>query len=675
MVFKHAHNNILAKIFISFLVLFFAFMPSLLSITHAATTPPAADKTADGNKSGQAAANTSAWYDGPVSMIGSTLLSLSAWVTYFGGMVLQTSMQKLIYEMGSLVHEKSPLGDVINGLWKTIRDICNLAFIFGFIYIGIRTILDNESSNTKRMLAQIIIAALLINFSLFFTKIIIDFSNILAISIKNSMATGAGTISETIANTLGVSTIWNAPAGKLLAGMTSAGNISFYIMGSLLLLVAGFVLAAGGILIIIRFVMLVFIMIFSPILFGATIFPQTQQYASDLWKKLISYSFFAPAYLFMLLLSIHVLKAVTGMLNPKGEALSAGLSRFDAYDVILLFIVSIMFLIASLQVAQKFSVAGADKALSIGKDLRMRGQQYLGNTVGAATAGAAAATGRAWIGGAANYISNTDGLKNAASKRTLTGFAARQALKASRVTADASFDARNVAGLGKELGIGEGRKGGYKTVKEEVKKKEDEFARSLGEVDDTDVDVMARKKEWNAAEKKQKADTVRLREDLKKENNTPEEKERIQSQIDKLEKDTKDAQIKYEKEKQRRIIGSTYAKPKDPTAAEGVAEDVTKKKGALNEAWDKYKKLPTETEKEEARKDIKKQMEALAEKEKEHAVMMRENDGGYAGVLEKRSKWFPFATWLEGRGVIQTHDAGEAIRKTAEKGLPKKKDD
>ncbi len=672
MVFKHAHNNILAKIFISFLVLFFAFMPSLLSITHAATTPPAADKTADGNKSGQAAANTSAWYDGPVSMIGSTLLSLSAWVTYFGGMVLQTSMQKLIYEMGSLVHEKSPLGDVINGLWKTIRDICNLAFIFGFIYIGIRTILDNESSNTKRMLAQIIIAALLINFSLFFTKIIIDFSNILAISIKNSMATGAGTISETIANTLGVSTIWNAPAGKLLAGMTSAGNISFYIMGSLLLLVAGFVLAAGGILIIIRFVMLVFIMIFSPILFGATIFPQTQQYASDLWKKLISYSFFAPAYLFMLLLSIHVLKAVTGMLNPKGEALSAGLSRFDAYDVILLFIVSIMFLIASLQVAQKFSVAGADKALSIGKDLRMRGQQYLGNS----TAGVAAAAGRAWVGGAANYLSNRDSLKDADARGGVKGFAARQVLKASRATSDASFDARNVAGLGKELGIGEGRKGGYKTVKEEVKKKEEEHARSLGEVDDTDVDVMARKKEWNAAEKNQKAETAKLRKDL--EGTAKEDTKKraeIQTEIDKLEKDTKDAQIRYEKEKQRRIIGSTYAKPKDPTAAEGVAEDVTKKKGALNEAWDKYKKLPTEAEKEEARKDIKKQMEALAEKEKEHAAMMREQDGGYAGVLQKKSKWFPFTTWLEGRGVIQTNDAGEAIRKTAEKGLPKKKDD
>jgi hypothetical protein len=69
-------------------------------------------------------------------------------------------------------------GQFINQGWGVIRDIANVMFIFILLYIAIRHILQMGSSNTKRLLTSLIIAALLINFSLFFSKVIIDAGNI-----------------------------------------------------------------------------------------------------------------------------------------------------------------------------------------------------------------------------------------------------------------------------------------------------------------------------------------------------------------------------------------------------------------------------------------------------------------------------------------------------------------
>jgi hypothetical protein len=55
----------------------------------------------------------------------------------------------------------------------------------------------------------------------------------------------------------------------------------------------------------------------------------------------------------------------------------------DFFDVILNFVIAILFLIMSLQIAQKFGVAGANKVMSVGNSLRGKAQSAVGrNTVG-----------------------------------------------------------------------------------------------------------------------------------------------------------------------------------------------------------------------------------------------------------------------------------------------------
>jgi hypothetical protein len=64
--------------------------------------------------------------------------------------------------------------------WGIVRDICNVFFIFVLLYVAFATVLGIHGFNTKKMIINVVIIGLLINFSLFATQVIIDASNILA---------------------------------------------------------------------------------------------------------------------------------------------------------------------------------------------------------------------------------------------------------------------------------------------------------------------------------------------------------------------------------------------------------------------------------------------------------------------------------------------------------------
>ena len=388
----------------------------------------------------------------------------------------------------------------------------------------------------------------------------------------------------------------------------------------------------------------------------------------------------APVFLLLLLISLTLVQGLGTAIVPAGSSFVTALNKGNSgtgaavgsMGIILNFVIIIFFFVQSLLIAQKMGIASGDAAVSMGNKLRTQGQRYLGN----ATFGAAGAVGRASVGQIAHRISESDGLKDTASKRTIGGWAARQSLKASRVAGDASFDARNVGDLGKQIGVGEGRKGGYKTVLGEIEKKEKEFATSLGEVGDDDVQVEARKKEWENAQRTQKAESVRLREDMKRAD-TPEARAVIQADIDELEKKEKDAHNNYEKEKQRRMIGSTFAnEARDDDAklkATNYDDAITKQKDTIKGLWKNYTELPKDADKLESLKNIKKFKDELDElKKKQREFLNKQGDQGYASVLESSKL---YTAWPTGRLITHEREAGKAIRKSAEKGLPKKKDD
>ena len=100
--------------------------------------------------------------------------SLATWV---GGSMFDYSVS--IFSSGMVGTIRSlGLGTAITEMWSIIRDVFNLLFIFGLILAGFKIIIGVDDAGSKRNIGTIIIAALLINFSLYVSQVIVDFSNI-----------------------------------------------------------------------------------------------------------------------------------------------------------------------------------------------------------------------------------------------------------------------------------------------------------------------------------------------------------------------------------------------------------------------------------------------------------------------------------------------------------------
>lgn len=322
--------------------------------------------------------------------LGNTVLNIASLITLAGGKTLEIAIRELVLGFGA--HINGDLGDTIGNVWTLVRDISNLVFVFGFLFIGIKLILNADSGAAKKMLAQLIIAALLINFSLFITKVVIEFSNVTAYTIYNAMTDnqefGEESITAEIVNILGITTWYEAPDPEQLAGIADGSAFWFYFSAAIFLIIAGYVFFVGALMLIVRFVGLLFIMMLSPILFAATIFPQTEGYAKDLWKKLINYSLFAPAYLLLIIIGILVLKK-----SPWRSEDSSFVDEFTAHvgetqftgswGIVLNFIVAIAVLLAATNLAKKFGLWGGEMVVKMGHAARKSTQGFIGrNTAG-----------------------------------------------------------------------------------------------------------------------------------------------------------------------------------------------------------------------------------------------------------------------------------------------------
>lgn len=406
--------------------------------------------------------------------IGNLLLSGAAAILGVAGNFFDTTIEWFVRDMG--IHFQEKFGSVIDEMWIIMRDIANIVFIFGFVYIGIATIIGGlERAGTKRFLAQLIIAAILINFSLFFTKLIVDFTNVLALEVYNNIQedTGEG-IAIGFTKAMGLTTLWDPLSAEKLEGMTGDASIPFFIAATAVLLIVAFVFLAAGVMLFIRFIAIILIMIFSPFLFAAQIFPKTKPLGDKLLSALVSYTLYAPAFLFFIFLSLKILNTLP---SANASALFDAVSEpKGAGDVIIRFGMATLFIIIALRVGQMLSIAGGAQAVKIGNNIRQRGQRFMGDS----TAGMAARFGRRTVGAAGHAVTKSKWAQSLAARGGIAGAAGRTALVAGKRTSEASLDARRIAGIGKAIGIGEGKKGGHAQVLKDTAKREKEIAGMLG---------------------------------------------------------------------------------------------------------------------------------------------------------------------------------------------------
>jgi len=273
-----------------------------------------------------------------------SLIYISTWLLAAAAALFNWLMDYTIIKFGAFYSQS--VKTAVETAWTAFRDIANIFIIGIFTYIAINIILGAKEFGQKKMIASVLIVAVLINFSLLFTKMVIDVSNYTAAQIYTAAALGgtataqggqagaatAGTsygIAEQFMNLLDVQTFGKAL--KLVDDTAEAKDSGWVALlhGILVMAVvlgAAMVLFYGCFLLISRMIMLIFLMVTAAVAVASYLIPDwgTSNYGFKAWKSsLIWCATFAPMLMIFLWMTLNVSYALKGKSNATlGAALA-----------------------------------------------------------------------------------------------------------------------------------------------------------------------------------------------------------------------------------------------------------------------------------------------------------------------------------------------------------------
>ncbi len=345
----------------------FAFLP----LTALAQTVP---KTADTSWAGQMIG----WLAGETLLFTSSAISMLLG-GFFGLIIgLEAKIIDFILSPSNFSFTNST---IVTLGWGITRDLANMFFILILLAIAFATVLKIQSYAIKQLWWKVIVAALLINFSLVIAGFVIDFTQVLTQFFLKQITGGGGlgTITTKLAASMQILNFYNpAPPTSALStgGLAQFSSSAFAATVGIILTLVGLVITAfafgaAAIFLIVRILYIWGLLIFAPVVWMLWILPATSGYFHMWWNKFIQWSFFAPIYVFMIYLSLSIFDA-QGKLNPKvfgplsipgWNDPAPGLTTVGMPSAIFQWILVIAMMFGSLIVAQKFGVMGA-KAIS-----------------------------------------------------------------------------------------------------------------------------------------------------------------------------------------------------------------------------------------------------------------------------------------------------------------------
>lgn len=419
-----------------------------------------------------------------------------AWIAGLFGMIFD-------FFMGYSLSDEAYRYDFVVTGWKLVRDIANIIFIIIMIWTGVAAIFDlkgGAGSTMRRVIPALIINALIINFSLFATRVVIDISNITArifysrmivckgkcdykngssvpTNIKRGIA-GYWPISEKIISGFDPQKMFrpeviNPPttktddkksdpfqttqAGQLIEqkggtiNQDSASYAGYYALVSLLaagiMIMIAIMFWKTGFFFIGRVIGLYVAMIFSPFAFltlnGGGGFFKIKEFEWANWvKDLSTYAMLAPIFMFFLyIINVFFESNLVTQLGIKSVSGSF-------FETLIEILIPMIFIFMLIKVAQE---KATDYAGKMGKMVQGFAEKTIG-TVGTITAGGVgiAAGGAALLGTrvgapAVNALAKSTGLTNWAARNRATNSFARWTNNAINKTQTGTWDVRNSA--------------------------------------------------------------------------------------------------------------------------------------------------------------------------------------------------------------------------------------
>lgn len=305
--------------------------------------------------------------NGIVGLINKILAAILGIVQEFIFLVFFYLIAPLIQAMLSVRVYTDEFAAVIYPGWEVVRNLSNIIFIVALIAIAIGTLLRIESYQFRPMLIQLILAALLVNFSLVIAQAILGVAD----TIQNQFLPNNVEVIRALAKDLMVS----YRSSFLNDSVADTGYFAvtvkqlFYValsIGSFL------VFLAICVFLVVRIVMLWILLMLSPLAYAAGVLPATAGVRSEWWGTFLKYAFFTPIMAFFLNMTAVISNAqqnnpvLQRILNDStslgGDSKFAGFVVSVSSNILLL-----VFLIVALMVAEKAGIYGADAVTKIAK--------------------------------------------------------------------------------------------------------------------------------------------------------------------------------------------------------------------------------------------------------------------------------------------------------------------
>jgi hypothetical protein len=279
--------------------------------------------------------------------------------------------------------------------WPLVQGIANLGFILAILYVAVLTVL-RLGEGWSRFLPKILIAALLLNFSLVIGGVIIDASRFI-------MAVEARWLQNTNINDLGIGLLLNTQFVSLFPEDDPDRNLPVFqyhptapifvlrwqanvddhnprnVLKMAMATIAIWVFTIAFIYLIFglfaRYVALILLLIVSPLVYLAIAFPGMQGLARSWWHTFFRFVIYGPLVLFLLLL-------ISGI-----SSLSLPLPNNALINVLFQGGLTIALLYAGLKAIQSFGAFGADKFINASKNFAKRHPYLTAGGIGLATGG------------------------------------------------------------------------------------------------------------------------------------------------------------------------------------------------------------------------------------------------------------------------------------------------
>ena len=248
--------------------------------------------------------------------------------------------------------------------WRAVRDVFNVVFIMVLLFSAFATVFQYSKFNYKNVLLNLVLMALLVNFSYPIARFIIDLSNIIMFGFLQSM--GGDNSFMAIIQKSGLKdiiTVANPDAFFLLAAA-----IFTFIFAITLLVIA--------VLLVIRTVSLTLYIIFSPLAFVGSVLPGTKlaNAGNEWWTDFMKNCFAGPIIVFMLYIANVLMSAMAssgGQISHIAESQVGGLGDPASIKSIIMgistFALPVIVLWMGIIQAQKSGIAGAEKVVGYGK--------------------------------------------------------------------------------------------------------------------------------------------------------------------------------------------------------------------------------------------------------------------------------------------------------------------